>query len=288
MEIQDKIIIPNPEELEKKKAEFKREGKNNIHILSSFDKTLTKATFNGKKIVSFIAKLRNGNYISKDYAQKAQEIFNKYHPLEMSKEISQEEKNKAMLEWWKTHYELLITSGLNQSVINKIIEDMIKDKDITLREGTSEFLRLTKDENIPLVILTASGLGNAMVSFLEKTNINYKNLNFIGNTLEFDSGGNFKGIKDNKIIHTFNKNHSGLKDLPIYKELEKRKNVILMCDSIADLNMINGFHFKNLIKIAFYNDNEQSLEDFKNKFDMIILNDGSFEPVNQILQDILN
>lgn len=281
------IIIPNPTQLEGKIQTFKQAGKDSIHILTSFDKTLTKATFQGKKIVSFISKLRNGNYISKEYQEKAQELYNKYHPIEIFQTISQEEKNKSMKEWWTSHYNLLIDSGLNKETISKIIEDMIKDKDISLRDRVKEFLDITKRENIPIIIMSASGLGNVMVEFLKKQKALENNITFISNILEFNKEGKFTGIKDNRIIHTFNKNETELKSLSIYRELEKRKNVILMCDSLADLNMINGFNYNEIIKIAFYNNNEENLEQFKANFDIIITNDGSFDYVNEMMRKIL-
>lgn len=282
------VIIVNSKEFDRKKDAFKKSKAQSVHVLSSFDKTLTKATFKGKKIISFIAKLRNGEYISKDYAKKAQELFNKYHPLEISNSIVQKEKNEKMREWWINHYNLLVECGLNKAVLDKIIKDMLADQDIVLREGVKDFLDLLNHKSIPLVIMSASGLGNVMMDFLGKYNLLNENITFVGNTLEFDKNGKFKGIKDNQIIHTFNKNETELHNLGIYKELIKRKNVILLCDSLADLNMINGFQYSNLIKIGFFNySDEENIEDFKKNFDVVITNDGSFEFINELLEEIL-
>ena len=49
------IIIVNKKDFDRKKAEFREDGANSIHILTDFDRTLTKAFFNGKKVVSFIS-----------------------------------------------------------------------------------------------------------------------------------------------------------------------------------------------------------------------------------------
>jgi len=289
METQENIIIPNPSELEKKKAEFRKGGRESIHILADFNKTFTKATVNGQKAPSLISHLRNPEkqYLTKDYAQKAQELYNKYRPIEISPNISLKEKSKKMLEWWSVHYKLLVESGLNEKVIEKLVEDIITSKIIEFRKGANVFFNLTKEKNIPIMILSAAGIGNMINLFLKRNNFLYDNIYFIGNTLEFDKKGNFTGVKDNKIIHVLNKNEKEIEALQVYREIENRRNIILLGDSLADLNMLEGITFKSLIKIAFYNNNEENLEEFKKNFDMIILNDGSFEPINELMKEIL-
>ena len=69
----------------------------------------------------------------------------------------------------------------------------------------------------------------------------------------------------------------------------KRKNIILLGDSIGDLGMVEGFNYKNIIKIVFLNENiKEKLENQKKVYDVLILNDGSFEYVNKLLKDIIN
>ncbi len=288
MNVMNNVIIVNKESFEKKKAEFKKGGQSKIHILTDFDRTLTKAFSKGKKVPSFISKLRNGNYISKEYSEKANELYNKYHSIEISQNIDTKEKSAKMLEWWTSHYRLLVKSGLNREIIERAVDDMIKDKDITLREKAREFLKLLDEKNIPLVIISSSGLGNALTDFLEKQNSLFNNIHFIGNTLEFDEKGKFIGIKDNKIIHILNKNEAGLKDTTIYKQIKERKNILLLGDSLADLKMLEGADYLNLIKIGFFNyPDEENLEDFKKNFDIIITGDGGFDSINKLMKEIL-
>lgn len=281
------IIIPYEKELEKKIKAMKQDGKEKLHILSDFDRTLTYAFFNGEKTPSLIAHLRNGNYLSKDYAEKAKVLFNKYHPIELSTEISQEEKKKAMLTWWSTHYKLLIESGLNERTIKQAVKDLIKEKKIRLREGVKDFLEDLNKYEIPLIILSSAGIGNMVTEFLREQNLLFNNINFIGNTLKFDNKGNFKGIQDNKIIHILNKEEAELKNLPVYKQIQGRKNIILLGDSLDDLNMIKGIDYENLITIGFMN-YEEDIKKVDKKFDIIILNDGAFEDINKILREIIS
>jgi 5'-nucleotidase len=281
------IILPNLIKLEKKKSKFKKEGLNSIHIISDFDRTLTKAFFKGEKTPSLISHIRNGNYLTKDYATKSKELFNRYHPIEISKEIPKEEKNKKMLEWWSNHYKLLTESGLDEPTIKKSVTDLINEGKIKLREGVADFLNTTNKNNIPFIILSSAGIGNMVTEFLNKQNLIFHNIYFIGNTLKFNKNNRFIGIKDNKIIHIFNKNEAEIKSLPIYPEIAKRKNVILIGDSIEDIKMVEGFRYNSIIKIGFYNGYEDNLEDFKKNFDIVLINDSSFEAINNLLKEII-
>ena len=51
--------------------------------------------------------------------------------------------------------------------------------------------------------------------------------------------------------------------------------------------MIEGFEYDNIIKIAFYNqNNEKTLEQLKKSYDIIILNHGDLSFVNQFIDNI--
>ncbi len=281
------IIIPDKPKLEKKIEAIRKEGASSLHVLSDFDRTLTKAFFKEEKIPSLISHLRNGHYLTKDYAEKAQTLFNKYHPIELSDKITKEEKSKAMLEWWSAHYKLLVKSGLNEKTIKQALKDIIQEGKIKLRKGAAEFLQKLNQDNIPLIILSSAGIGNMVTEFLKEQNLMFNNIHFIGNTLKFDKAGNFAGIKDNKIIHVLNKHEAEIKNLPIYEEIKQRKNIILLGDSIDDLGLAQGVQHKNIIKIGFLNFSEQSLEEFQKNFDVIIMNDGDFSEINNVLSKIL-
>ena len=191
-----------------------------------------------------------------------------------------------MGEWWETHYKLLADSGLDEQTIKKVVEDIIKENSVILREGADKFFKELNKNNIPLVIISSAGIGNMLGDFLKERNLLLSNIHIIGNILEFDKEGKFKGIKNNKVIHVMNKREAELKGLPIYKELQKRKNIILLGDSIDDLQMVENSKYDNLISIIFL-ENQELLESAKEKFDVIFLGDGDFSYVNELLKEIL-
>ena len=88
------LLIPNPQGVEKLIKKISEQGKRKIHVLADFDRTLTKAFYQGQKAGSLISHLRKdkGRYLTPDYAEKAQELFNKYHPIEIGSAPIEEKK----------------------------------------------------------------------------------------------------------------------------------------------------------------------------------------------------
>lgn len=281
----ENILIPNPEKLKELKQAIAEGGVEKLHILADFDRTLTTAFVDGRSIPSLISVLREGNYLGSDYASKAFEMYDRYHPIEIDPNISLEEKKKAMHDWWVEHFDLLIKCGLNK----KDIESVIKSGKVKFREGFSEFSDFLKGNNIPLVIMSSSGLGHDAISmYLENEGCLHKNVHIISNTLEWDKDGNAVGVKQ-PIIHTLNKYETSVKDFPVFEQIKERKNVLLLGDSLDDVGMVEGFDYDNLIKVGFLNEKpEENLEHYKHNFDAVILNDSSLNFVNKTLKDIFD
>jgi 5'-nucleotidase len=281
--MQENIIIPNPENLEKTQDKIISEGAENFHVLADFDRTLTKAFVNGEKTPSIISVLRNENYLSEEYSLKAKELANYYHPIEIDSALSIKVKKKKMQEWWEKHFDLLIKSGLNKNNIKRVIEE----GKIEFREGISEMLDSLHEKNIPLIIISSSGIGDLIPMYFEKQEKLYKNIHIITNMYKWDSKGNAIDVKK-PIIHVFNKDETVLEEIPeIYKEIKDRKNVLLLGDSLGDLGMIEGFEYKNIIKIGFLNEEiEKNMKSYKNNFDMIITNDSDANYINEFIKKI--
>lgn len=92
------IVISNQGKLDKIKTAMTEDGAANLHVLADFDRTLTCAFVSGEEVPSAISVLRDGSYLTPDYAAKAQVLFNKYHPIEIDPKVSPEDKKKAMEE----------------------------------------------------------------------------------------------------------------------------------------------------------------------------------------------
>lgn len=277
------IIIPQAKKLAQTIKAIKKQGAASLHVLSDFDRTLTYATVNKISVPSIIAILRNGHYLDPDYAQKAHALFNKYYPLEKDPHLPLAKKKKAMNAWWWAHKKLLINSGLNK----KDLRQMVQDPHIKFRRGVDQFLNYLKIKNIPLVILSASGIGEAIPLYFKNYKKNYKNIHYIVNALSWSKSGKALSIKE-PIIHSLNKDETVIKDFPaVYKKIHQRKNVLLIGDNVSDIDMIIGFDYQNLIKVGFLNYQDPKIKKtFLKNFDIIITNDGDFKYLNQLLKKL--
>ncbi len=277
----EEVYFNNKELLQQKIKEIRSKGLNKLHVVSDFDRTLTKCFFESKKIPSTFALIREGGYLTKDYPKKAFALFDKYHPIEVDDSLDYDFRFKKMKEWWDNHEKLLIESGMHQKVIDDILEKYPK----IFRDGTIQFLDYLSSKNVPLLIFS-SGIGNLIEGYLKKEDRLTPNINILSNTFEFNSEGFATGYK-NGIIHVMNKPETKIEDKRYKDLITKRNNVILLGDSLGDLGMVNDLYTNVIIKIGFLNEDlENKLELYKSKFDVVIANDGSMNYVNRLLYEL--
>lgn len=284
-QIAGKVIIPDPEKFEALLKVFKEQGSDKIHVLTDFDRTLTKAFVNGEKITSIISILRKENILNQEYTDVTTGLFDKYHPIEIDASIPLSEKKAKMAEWWQAHNAELLKHGLTKDHLDKVLASL----KIKFREGALEFIELMDKRQIPIIIMSSSGLGGYMISrLLSKTGSMSDNVSIISNNMIFDEAGKVIAFSE-PVIHVLNKDETMVKDFPeIYSKVKDRKNVILMGDNVEDISMVEGFEFDNLLKIGFLNENiEENLEKYRQSFDVVKINDGDMGFVNEIITEIL-
>ena len=277
------VKISNPEFLESIKEKIKNNGSENLHIISYFDRTLTYGSVNGQKTPSIIALLRDGNHLTKDYAEKAHALFEKYHPIEIDPTIPLIEKKKEMENWWREHHKLMLESNLHRLDL----EDAVKSGKVKLREGVSEFLDYLHEKNIPLVIFSSSGCGDEIPMYFKEIKKDYSNIYYITNQFNWDENGKAISVKE-PIIHVMNKDETAIDKIPeIYNVIKNRKNLILLGDSLGDLGMVKGFNYNNLIKIGFLNYNiEESEQQYHDNFDVVLEGDGDINYINDLIKEL--
>lgn len=251
---------------------------NKLHVISDFDRTLTK---NNEKIISLISLLREKNYINKEYSKKAKELAGKYRAIEIDPDIDIETKKQKMEEWWLKHYELLKEHKLNKKHIDKILED----NDLSLKKGVKTFLKWLNQNNIPLIIISSNGLGYEIIKkFLEKENSFYENIHIISNKIIWDKDGYIKDV-EKPVIHSFNKDEQTLKNIPVvWNKIKDRKNIILLGDNEADSKMANNTDYEAIIKICLLGEQTKNLlEEYKKLYDLIYISNNDFTEINKIL-----
>jgi 5'-nucleotidase len=276
------VLISNPEKLQGKIERFKKDGLDNLHILSDFDRSFTKCFVDGKRSSTSWAQFRNLELLDQDYRDRSSEMFEHYRPIEISNEISKEEKQKEMKEWWEKHLALLVEKGVSRDLIQEIIS---RGK-IVLREGTKEIFEFLKIKNIPLIFIS-SGLGDIISGVLEKEGELFGNVHIVSNFFNFGDDGNAQSFNTEVIIDSQNKNEASLEKLDFFNEIKYRKNIILVGDAIEDLRILDGVKHEEAIRIGFLNEEiERDLELFKNSFDIVVLDDGTLIPLLEVLKKL--
>ena len=283
---QNKIIISNKKKFETIKQNFIKDSLSNIHIIADFDGTLTKTNLPGEKFLSIIHLLRSKkyNYLSDDYKQKAEALFAKYHPIEVDSSLDLKFKKQMMEEWWVAHFNLLIESKLKLEYIEKVC----MGGDILLKDGCNELFNFLKQNNIPIIIMSASTMGNANEVYLKYNDCLFDNIYFIANHFIFDDNG-FAIDYSRPVIHSLNKDETVIKDFPdVFEKVKTRKNIILIGDGMGDIKMADGFDYNNLLKVGFLHEKqEENMEYYKNNYDVVLLEDNSIDFVNKFLKEII-
>ncbi|KAJ9062316.1 7-methylguanosine phosphate-specific 5'-nucleotidase [Entomophthora muscae] len=86
------------------------------------------------------------------------------------------------------------------------------------------------------------------------------------------------------LIHTLNKGTIKLENTPFYDQAKQRTNVIVVGDSIGDLEMGSALHHHTRLTVGFLNQNiPANLEEYTDKFDIVLTNDSSFDWLNALL-----
>ncbi len=277
----DNIYIVNKNNFETIKKNVKVDGLDKLCVLADFDKTLTYGVVNGRKTPSMISILRDDDkYLDNDYSRKAHLLAEKYYPIELNPKIDIKLKKKLMKEWWKKHLELLIEKKLNKSHFQQIIND----RKVKFRDGLFDVFDFLYEKKIPLIIISASGLGEEpILKFFEKEYKLYPNIHIISNSFIWDNKNTAIGYKK-PIIHTLNKDEILLNKFSFYNDLKKRKNILLLGDSFDDVRMADNIKYKNLIKICFLSDQKtENINEYKKIYDVLLFNDSSAEFLNDLL-----
>lgn len=261
------------------------DGVEKVQILADFDGTLTKEYVDGQKTPSLISILRNEpGYLSSEYQAAAHQLSEHYKPLEHDTNIDLGARKEKMTEWWTKHKQLLIDSGIRLEHLQRLAQSEF----IQWREGAVDFLALMKKLNIPVVILSASGIGEVIPLYCKAQNVDSPNMHYIVNQFIWNEQGRAIGFHQ-PIIHSLNKDETAVKSNDeVFQAIKDRPNILLLGNSLGDLGMSNGYDIKNISTIGFLDQEELGrFPEFEKAFDHVIVKKGYTEINKQVLE-ILN
>lgn len=255
-------------------------GFENLLVVTDFDRTLTQAFVDGK-VTALISTMVRENIFDEDYNEKARKSYEHYRPIEIDETLSLEFRSQKMQEWFEYVCEVLIDKKLSKEKIKLAM----KKSHSMLRHGAVDFLNILNQKKVPVIILSANGLGSESIKcFLDENHISSENIHIFCNEFVWDENG--VAIDYRKpLVHVFNKDFKLVKESPIYHAIKHRKNVIAVGDNLSDLDMVKNCEYDNLYKIGFLNEEVDKLRaKYQESFDLVIENDDSFEEVNSLLK----
>lgn len=257
---------------EKKFKEFKSWKEDSIHILTDFDRTITRGDCDGSWGI-----FNESHLLPEDFVIESNALYKHYRPFEIDETIDTDTKLELMKKWWILSIELFTKYKLSEKVLMEIAKN---SKDLILRDNAKEFLKEMHRKNIPVIIISA-GIGN----FIELTLINnecyYDNIHIISNFINFENGI-ANGIKG-EVIHGLNKNEVSMSDT-VKKLIKDRPNIILLGDNISDITMLPHDKKDKALKIGFLDYFEkENIKYFKKEFDIVCTNNTSFDELSKKL-----
>ncbi|XP_033854457.1 cytosolic 5'-nucleotidase 3-like isoform X2 [Acipenser ruthenus] len=225
----------------------------------------------------------NSKMVTEECRKKLLQLKDTYYPIEIDPNLTIEEKFPFIVEWYFKSHTLLIEQRLQKDKLPQ----SVKESDACLREGYEHFFNTLQKHNVPMFIFSA-GLGDVLEEIIRQAGVYHPNVKVVSNFMEFDEHGVLKGFQG-ELIHVYNKHDGALKNTEYFKQLKDNCNIILLGDSLGDLNMADGVpNVENILKIGFLNDKvEELLEKYLDSYDIVLVKDETLEVPNSILQKIL-
>jgi len=261
------FLFKERESVLKKLQFFINAGRDKLHLLLDFDRTLTLGQNElGENVTTW-------EILKTHLPQKAQleyeQYYNNYRPLETEKQMTEAD---AII-WWERILNLYSENQLKWQDIKKDVS--LK---MPIRPFTKELFEACEKKNIPTIILSA-GIKDIIDLWCQKFKI--KPTLVLSTKLVFSPKGYMIGWERDSLIHVLNKKEKS------HQEIEKirsvKPNTILIGDSLDDILMVEG---EDVLRIAVYNprrdDKPDRLKDLTENFDLILQN-GTLNGVIKIL-----
>ena len=269
--IKDNIILDE-------KIHFFNQYKNQFHVVADFDGTLTQYfDHNGKSRPSIISLLYNEWILDDDYSKQAQALFDHYVQIEHDAKLSLDIRQQAMEDRRTKHKELLMKKWLSYHHLEQITR---MDR-VVMRTGTDILLKKLFEQNIPLIIFSASGVGvDSIWLLLTHRWLNFPNISIVSNKLYRDEHCTMAGYSK-PVIHSLNKTESVIRDNDEYKSLQEqvkdRIHAIIIGDGLHDAEMVDKKPWRTILSIWLCNDKvEERIEKYSDAFDIVITHDKGF------------
>jgi len=255
------FLFKNKEKVTNKLNHFIRSGKNRVHLILDFDRTITQGkNKEGRDITVWQALI---SLLPPQAQLEYKRFHDKYGVLEVNNKLS---VTDAVM-WWESILRLFKENRIKLLDIKRAADGM------RVRPYAKDLFKICVQKRIPVVIISA-GIKNIIELFCKKEDI--KPTILLSTELTFSSRGHVNGWKKETLIHVLNKKERGHQEIKKIKS--PRPNTIVIGDNLNDASMVQGE--KNVLRIAI---NPMGAEkEFLQKFDLIIKGE-SLLPIIKIL-----
>ena len=262
---------------------------NDLLIVADFDYTLSKRyvldTNNTKtQLLCGFGFYDFCPHLPETFRKNVSDLKKKYIGYESDFSIPFETRDKFTKKLYEDDLKMISDLHLSKNFIDETINDTIKIKPFYFRNGIGKFFDIIEKNSIPLVIVSG-GLKEVISKVISLVNKDVeKNVTIISN--EFVYGNDGKAIDYKKpIVYAFNKSQISEEKIleKFTQEQLKTKSIIFLGDHVNDIDTIEKVPAKSKLGFAFDNFTENR-EKYLEKYDCVILNDGSFSVVNEVLE----
>lgn len=260
---------------------------NSTCFVLDFDGTITQKIVNGKFVPSLISILYTQHLLDEDYSARATLLRDTYYPKEIDQSLSISEKFPYMEEWWRKHSELLIEKKVSLEKLQRAAYHEL----LVPRPGMKELFLFASEKSIPVIIFSASGVGEIPIRFfLERFGMYAEQVYIVSNRYEVGSAGEFvRQIPP--FIHGLNKNEDVLTFFPeIAHTIKSAEYVLLFGDSLHDRDMVEDSHHTEVHRVGFLSETDKDKESaqlpkFKETYDTVLLGESGVEEIVNTLKN---
>ncbi|XP_040047967.2 cytosolic 5'-nucleotidase 3 [Gasterosteus aculeatus] len=273
------VCMKDPQRVQEILESMVKAGSNTVQVISDFDMTLTRFAYNGKRCPTCHNILDNSRLISNDCKVELKELLDTYYPIEIDCTRPVDEKLPLMVEWWTKAHEILV----QQEIKKDQLAVAVRESEAKLRDGYQLLFDHLHEHSIPLLIFSA-GIGDILEEVIRQAGVFHPNVKVFSNYMDFDESGVLRAFKG-ELIHIYNKREGALLNTGHFQELRTRPNVLLLGDSLGDLNMADGVHdMENILKIGFLNDKvEERKQSYLDAYDIVLVKDETLEVPNAVM-----
>ncbi|XP_044540609.1 cytosolic 5'-nucleotidase 3A-like [Gracilinanus agilis] len=117
------VHIKNPAKVEEILCGLIKGGAAKLQIITDFDMTLSRFSYNGKRCPTCHNVIDNCKLVTDECRKKLSQLKERYYAIEIDPHLTMEEKYPYMVEWYTKSHSLLVEQALPKNKLQEIVEE---------------------------------------------------------------------------------------------------------------------------------------------------------------------